>query len=149
MNFWTSIIGTILRTKCKCLVVFESQDNQNDLVLIPSINTFYFSSLSWHSHALKFNMLMELKFYHVWDKACSHTILRFCIKEQTTNSPCEFCNCWYLGTTIKQSKQMTFLLGFPPLCIEHYTFFGDNTGIKFKGIYVESFYDSTIEIIPQ
>jgi hypothetical protein len=44
---------------------------------------------------------------------------------------------------------MTFLLGFPPLCIEHYTFLEDNIGMKFKGIYIESFYDSIVEIIPQ
>ncbi len=113
------------------------------------INTFYFSSLSSYSNALKFNMLLELKFYHVWHKACSHTILGFSIKEQTTKSPWEFCTCWYLGTTIPQSKQMTFLLGSPPPNVfEHYTFFEDNTGMKFKGIYIENFYDSTVEIIP-
>jgi hypothetical protein len=91
---------------------------------------------------------MELKFYHVCDKACSHTILGFCIKEQTSKSPWEFCTCWYLAAINKQSKQMTFLLGFLPPCIEHYTFCEDNTGTKFKGTYIESFYDSTVEIIP-
>jgi hypothetical protein len=44
---------------------------------------------------------------------------------------------------------MTFLLGSPPPNVfEHYTFFEDNTGMKFKGIYIENFYDSTVEIIP-